>query len=223
MSNLRIPPKMASVATPTSDDKLFSPSAARNTKAIVALMKQKAPATGTALELASGTGQHIVELARACPNLRWQPSEFDKARHPSITAYVAQAELTNVAPVVALDATTSSWGRQHHGQDLIFLANLLHLISHTEAETLVHEAAQALAPGGMLIIYGPFMRDNKLISDSDAAFHASLQAQDATIGYKCRSDVIVWGTDALLEVSDIVDMPANNLALCWRKPGSAPN
>lgn len=210
-------PDSASVAIPDQDGRLFAPSAARNIEAIADLIAHVGPEQGRALELASGTGQHISALAKRFPQITWQPSEVDAARRDSITAYVAQAGLDNVAPVAALDATAPGWGAAHGDKSLIFLSNLLHLVSDDEAETLVKEAAQALAPGGVLVIYGPFMHDDELISEGDAEFHASLQAQDPEIGYKCVFDVLDWGVEAGLEVADMIEMPANNLSLVWRR------
>ncbi|MGX9351813.1 DUF938 domain-containing protein [Shimia sp. W99] len=213
-------PDTAAVATPDGDGKLFAPSADRNAEFIVALVREKAPKQGKALELASGTGQHVVTLARAMPDMHWQPTDIDSTRRASIDAYVRDAALANVAPAIELDATDAGWSAHNTGYDLILLVNLLHLISTAEAETVIREAAKALAPGGMLIVYGPFLRDDELTSEGDAAFHASLQAQDPEIGYKSDFDVLDWGVDAWLDVADVVEMPANNLALCWRKAGA---
>ena len=56
---IRSVPGTASVATPEGG-KLYAPAAARNVQAISDLLAQLAPVQGQALEIASGTGQHIV-------------------------------------------------------------------------------------------------------------------------------------------------------------------
>ncbi|SHK28075.1 Protein of unknown function [Shimia gijangensis] len=211
-------PDTASVAQATEDGRMFAPSAARNAEAIVALVCDRAPEQGRALEIASGTGQHVVQLAKARPGLHWQPSEVDAARRASIDVYVAEAGLKNISPATDLDATAHGWHADHGGQDFIMLVNLLHLISEGEARVLVNEAAGALSSGGTLMIYGPFMRDDAMISEGDASFHASLQAQDPEIGYKSDFDVLDWAVAAGLEFADMVEMPANNLAIILRKP-----
>lgn len=211
-------PDSASFATPDEAGRLFAPSAARNIEAICTLLSDLAPAGGDALEIASGTGQHIVALAKAMPGLTWQPTEIDPARRASIEAYLAQSSCSNTIAPKALDATAPGWSAEHGGKALIFLSNLLHLVSTAEAETLVGEAARALAPGGLLVIYGPFMRDDTLTSDGDQAFHDSLVSQDPEIGYKSDFDVLDWGVEAGLDVAHVVEMPANNLALVWQRP-----
>lgn len=205
-------PPNASVATPGADGRLHAPAADRNAGAILDLLHRHAPVTGTALELASGTGQHAVRFAAALPGLQWQPSEVDAARRASIDAWVAEAGLENLRAAIALDAAQPGWGVRHGGQALVLLVNLLHLIGTPEARTLIREAAQALAPGGRFILYGPFLRDGAATSDGDRRFHASLQASDPAIGYKNDADVARWLREAGLPDVATVAMPANNLA-----------
>ncbi|WP_282157024.1 DUF938 domain-containing protein [Shimia thalassica] len=212
-------PPTASVTTPQDNDRLYAPSAARNVTDVVEVAKMHAPVKeGKALELASGTGQHIIALATVLPRFQWQPTEVDADRRKSINAYIAESALSNITAAIPLDATASGWGATHTGQSLIMLSNLLHLISTPEAQTLIREAAIALAPGGVLMVYGPFMRDGELTSDGDASFHQSLQDADPEIGYKSDFDVLEWGQSHFLDYLDMVEMPANNLSILWRKP-----
>lgn len=212
-------PEVHSHAVPGEGGRLLAPSAARNLGPIRDLLVVVAPPRGRALELASGTGQHVVAFAAALPGLHWQPSEIAPDRRASIAAHVADAGLGNIAPPVALDATAPGWAARHGGQALILLSNLLHLIAMPRAETLIREAAMALAPGGRLVIYGPFMRAGELTSDGDRAFHASLVAQDPETGYKDDFDVMDLMQAAGLDMTEAIEMPANNLALVAQKPG----
>ncbi|MDR9483983.1 MAG: DUF938 domain-containing protein [Sediminimonas sp.] len=211
-------PDSASVADAGTGGRMHAPSAARNIPHIRDLLTQYAPATGRALELASGTGEHAVALACALPGLEWQPTDVDEARLRSIDAHAGDAGLANLRPAITLDATAPGWSGPHGGQDLIVLVNLLHLISTPEARTLLSEAAAALAPDGMLFVYGPFLRDGAATSDGDARFDASLRAQDPEIGFKDNWDVIDWLHNAWLELIAVVEMPANNLSILARKP-----
>ena len=61
-------PDMASVANSWGDARLFAPSAERNSVPVVKTIQRIAPKSGQALEIASGTGQHIVKLASPLPN-----------------------------------------------------------------------------------------------------------------------------------------------------------
>ncbi|MFW8596062.1 DUF938 domain-containing protein [Cribrihabitans neustonicus] len=218
---LRGVPGAASAARPEAapgSDKLTAPAAARNTPAIRDLLLRVAPERGHALELASGTGQHAVACASCMPNLIWQPSELDPSRLASIQAYVSEAGLDNLRAPIEVDAAAPGWSALHSGQNLIVLINLLHLISGSEAQVLVREAAAALAPGGRFVLYGPFLRAGKLTSPGDRAFHATLSAHDPKIGYKDDRAVETWLAAAGLQVVEVAEMPANNLAFIAEKP-----
>ena len=143
-------PETASIANYESDGRLNAPSALRNAEPIVELVREIAIKSGNALEIASGTGQHVVKLAAALPHLDWQPSDVDETRIKSIRCWSDDHHLTNLKPPCLLDATKEGWAAEHHGQDLILLVNLLHLISIEETKILVKEVSKALAPKGVL-------------------------------------------------------------------------
>ena len=211
-------PPSASVAQPRESAKLFAPAAARNVQNLVELLRAHAPTHGNVLEIASGTGQHVTAFATALPRLKWHPTEIDPARCASIDAHVAEAGLDNVAPATLLDATTPGWGAENNTNDLIVLINLMPLISAKEAETVISEIADALAPNAKLILYGPFKRSGALTSAGDAKFDAELRNANPSIGYKDDLDIRRWLRDAGLTQIICADMPANNLAFIARKP-----
>jgi SAM-dependent methyltransferase len=211
-------PDTASIANQTEGGKLVAPSASRNLEPIAALLAKEAPSRGRALEIASGTGQHVAAFAARLPGLHWQPSDPDPARRASIDAYAAESGLSNIAAALDLDAAAPGWGARLAGQNLILLVNLLHLIPMDWVKVLIAEAAHALAPGGRFILYGPFLRDGSLTSDGDRAFHASLIAQDPRIGYKEIADILALLRAAGLSVIDLQEMPANNLAVVAERP-----
>jgi predicted O-methyltransferase YrrM len=207
----KLPPS-ASIAEAAGGAKLHAPSAARNGPAIVALIQQIAPARGRALEIASGTGQHVAELACALPQIDWHPSEIDPLRIASVDAYVAEAGLENLHSAQQLDATRDGWSAAHRPYDLVHLSNLLHLIPEPAAKAVITEAASAVADNGLLVLYGPFKRGGALTSQGDTTFDAELRAADPAIGYKDDAWVTRVLTQAGLTLIAIREMPANNLA-----------
>ena len=211
-------PATACVTNLEADGRLNAPSALRNAEPIVELVREIAIKPGNALEIASGSGQHIVKLAAALPFLNWQPSDVDETRIKSIRCWSNDHHLTNLNPPCLLDATKEGWAAEHHDQDLILLVNLLHLISIEETKILVKEVSKALAPKGVSIIYGPFMRSGELISKSDMEFHHSLINTDPDLGYKNDLDMLnLFGEAGLVHLSTN-KMPANNLAFITQKP-----
>jgi hypothetical protein len=142
----------------------------------------------------------------------------DDTRIKSIRCWSDDQDLKNLKPPCLLDATTEGWATEHHGQDLILLVNLLHLISIEETKILVKEVSKALAPRGISIIYGPFMRSGELTSKSDMEFHHSLINTDPDLGYKNDLDMLNLFDEAGLVHLSTNKMPANNLAFITQKP-----
>lgn len=213
-------PPSASVAETLGGGKLHAPAAARNTEALIDVLQRHAPQSGRALELASGTGQHVTAFAAALPGLIWQPSDIDASRRASVDAHVQDAGLGNVRPALPLDAGQPGWSTDHPGQDLILLVNLLHLVTEEQTRVLIGEAARTLAANGVLILYGPFRRGGALTSAGDRRFDADLRATDPQIGYKDDTLIAALLSDAGLSPIDLVEMPANNLTFIARKPGA---
>jgi len=200
------------------DGRMSAPSAQRNRAAIVEVVSDHAPGSGRALEIASGTGEHVVAMAVAMPGLHWQPTDIDAQRRRSTDAWVAAEGLDNVAPAGHLDAAVPGWATPGPPCDLIVLVNLLHLIPAPAARTVLTEIGGALAPGGTALIYGPFLRNGQATSEGDRAFDASLRAQDSAIGYKDAGWVRDVMSTAGLTCAEEREMPANNLAFAFRKP-----
>jgi SAM-dependent methyltransferase len=206
------PPRI-SVAHNGEGARLHAPAAERNADAILDLLRAHAPASGTALEIASGTGQHVTRFACALPGLTWQPTEISDERRASIAAWSTDAPAGAILSPLHLDATTPGWSATHKGFALILLVNLLHLIPTDAARTLIAEAAQALAPGGRFIVYGPFLRNGTATSDGDARFDAAIRADNPDAGYKNDTDMLRWAHESGLDAIARTEMPANNLAL----------
>jgi hypothetical protein len=209
-------PPSASVANAGEDGKLVAPAATRNLDALCALLQDWAPRRGHALEIASGTGQHVCGFADLLPDLTWHPTEPDPERRNSIDAYASA--LPNVAGAEHLDATNSGWHTRFPSQDLIVLINLIHLISWQDTRTIFAEIAQSLTENGRFVLYGPFKRSGQLTSDGDKRFHEALIGQDPDIGYKNDEDMLGLFQDVGLRVLKTIDMPANNLAFVSERP-----
>lgn len=206
-----------STAVTSDDGRLVATSALRNVDAICAVLSSYVPAAGHALEIASGSGQHIARFAAEFPGIIWQSSDIDPAKLASIKSWIDEAGATNVAEPIVLDASVPGWAKRHRQFDVIILVNLLHLITQQEAETVIAEAAHALVSGGRMVVYGPFMRGNAFASEGDERFHLSLSAQDPDIGYKSFQTVQDFQRTSGLDIEATHEMPANNLMLIAAK------
>jgi len=170
--------------------------------------------SGRALEIASGTGQHVMFFAASLPRWQWQPTEGDAAMLPTIASRIAEAGVANVRAPVALDVTASTWPFTE-SFDAIFCANLLHIAPWAACAGLMRGAARHLAPGGVLVTYGPHLEDEVATAASNLAFDASLRGRDPAWGLRRREDVEAEARRAGLVPRERHALPANNLLLVF--------
>lgn len=72
-----------------TDDRQSAPAALRNRDPILDVLRTVLPDRGTVLEIASGSGEHVVHFARHLPKLRFQPSDPSDAALRSIAAWIS--------------------------------------------------------------------------------------------------------------------------------------
>jgi len=196
---------------------MISPSAEKNMLHIVNLVSKTLTESGKSLEIASGSGQHIVQLASSLPKYIWQPTDIDHKRIISIDHRTKDNIHNNIKPALYLDATQEEWSLIYPNQNFILLINLLHLINWKKTKIVANEIFQSLALNGILIIYGPFMRDGKLTSEGDIEFHKSILEKDKNLGYKNDKTIIILLLKLGFTHLNTIKMPANNLAFIFKK------
>jgi SAM-dependent methyltransferase len=194
------------------DRRLCAPAPERNKGPILDVLQRVLPQTGLVLEIASGTGQHVAHFAAALPNLTWQPSDPDTRGHESIRAWTEA--LPNVRAPLVLDVQRP-WPLTH--ADAIVCINMIHISPWEATLALIDGAARVLPQGGVLFLYGPYRRFGQHTAPSNAAFDASLRATDPAWGV-CDLEAVEERAEAVgLRVDEIVEMPANNLSVVFRK------
>lgn len=195
----------------------FSPAADRNKQPILDVLREVLPIHGSALEIASGTGQHVAWFAANLPQWTWQPSDAVPAALDSISAWVAEQGLLNVRPPVVLDVMAPGWLPGDVVFDLIYCANMLHISPWATCAALMQGSARHLAAGGVLVTYGPYLEDGVPTSEGNLNFDKSLRTQDPAWGIRRKEDVAQEAARAGLRLQARHAMPANNLLLVWAK------
>jgi hypothetical protein len=190
------------------------PSGERNKQPILEVLLRVLPPNGTVLEIASGTGQHVMHFARALPKLIWQPSEADAAGREAIHERLRAAPLANVLAPLALDVH-DEW--PPIAADAIVCINMIHIAPWTATEGLIEHAGRVLASGKPLILYGPYKRGGRHTAPSNEAFDASLRARDPAWGVRELDDVAALAKRHGFGQPDIIAMPANNLTVVFRR------
>ena len=204
-----------------------SPAADRNKQPILEALLRRLPAQGSALEIASGTGQHAACFAAALPGWTWQPSDMHADGFGSIAAWCAQSGATNVLPPVRLDVLAPQWPADRKAFaapfdqpiDAIFCANMIHISPWATCAGLMQGASRHLAPQGQLITYGPYLEADVPTAPGNIAFDESLRQRDAEWGLRWREDVQAEAARAGLRLAERVAMPANNLLLVFCREG----
>ena len=204
-------PWIAAEAGPEA--KKIAPAAARNRGAIFAVLRSVLPAQGTILEIASGSGEHIVHFAQSLPHLHWQPSDPEPAALASIAAWSAEAALANVASPVMLNVISADWPIAR--ADAILCINMIHIAPWAATLGLMAGAGRLLAPGAPLYLYGPFREDGIPLAPSNAEFDASLRARDPEWGLRHVDDVAGVAARHGLVLRKRIAMPANNVSLIF--------
>ena len=200
---------------PGAAAKRHAPATARNRDAILAVLHQILPASGLVLEVASGTGEHIVDFAGQFPALAWQPSDYDRLGLASIAAWSASAGHANLRQPVQLDASAADWPVDQ--ADAILCINMVHISPWAATEGLMAGAGRILPPDGLLYLYGPYLRAGVETAPSNLAFDANLKAQNPDWGLRDLDVVAALATEHGMRLEQVVEMPANNLSLIFRR------
>ena len=201
----------------SGDPRRHAPATARNRDAILAVLQHMLPAQGTVLEVASGTGEHAAWFAPRLPEaLRWQPSDADPDALAGIDAHARDSGSDRILPALHIDVTASKWPIER--ADAMFCANMIHIAPWIAAEGLFAGAALLLAPGGHLILYGPFRRHGAHTAPSNEAFDADLKARDARWGIRCLDgEVEPLAAANGFVLAEVAPMPANNFTVAFRR------
>lgn len=197
------------------DTRMHAPATARNSNAILLVLRQFAPEAGTMLEIASGTGEHTAYFSQVFSNLRWQPTDIAPNHLASIDAHVRAVGVRNVDKALWLDVRRWPWPVE--AADGILNCNMIHISPWATCVGLMKGAGALLPQDGPLILYGPFKRDGEHTAPSNERFDAGLKAENPDWGVRDLADVCAEAEKNGLFCDHIEEMPANNLTVIFRK------
>lgn len=198
--------------------KQFAAAAERNTAPIVAVLETVVLEAGRALEIASGTGQHVAAFAAAFPGIHWQPSDPSAEARASIAAWVEDSGCGNLAPPLDIDVMRPGWPAAAGGPyDLIVCINMVHISPWAACLGLMEGAGTLIVPGGRLYLYGPYRRDGAHTAPSNEAFDQSLRTRNPSWGVRDMGEVAQAAAARGLAWETTVPMPANNFSLVFRR------
>jgi SAM-dependent methyltransferase len=194
-----------------ADGTWFTSSAERNKDPILAVLARVLPSRGVVLEIASGTGQHVLHFAKALPGLVWQPSDPDPELRESIARRVKEQQLANVSRPIDLDVTRLPWPLQT--ADAVVCINMIHVAPWSATLALLEGARALLPTQHVLYLYGPYRRSGQHTSKSNEQFDSDLRAHDPEWGLRDLEAVSEAAASSGFVLAEVVEMPANNFSL----------
>lgn len=205
--------------SPKLENRLDYPATGRNREVILDVLRDALPESGTVLEIASGSGQHITYFARHLPHLTWQPSDPEEAARASTDAWrISEGVEANVHPAMNIDATVDIWSAASvKDLNAILSINMIHIAPWAACLGLLRNASRLLKPKGVLYFYGPFKIGGVHTAQSNAEFDLSLRQQDPDWGVRNLDDVAEEALKQNFQLMKTVRMPANNLSVIFHR------
>lgn len=195
-----------------------SPSTARNREPILNVLQRVLPGRAKVLELASGAGEHALYFTQAMPGWFWRPSDPDPAACVSIAAWADAEGGANLLSPVAIDVGMEKWGVEQDAPfDALVCINMIHISPWEATLGLIAGAGRLLREDGVLYTYGAYKRGGVQTAPSNEAFDAWLKGRDPRFGVRDMEAVEDAARAQGLALTEIIDMPANNFSLVFRR------
>jgi SAM-dependent methyltransferase len=195
-----------------------SPAAERNKQSIAEQLAELLPRAGRVLEIASGTGQHVVHFAALMPQIHWQPSDPGTDECRAIESRRIAAGLANIAPAITLDVLGDKWPAPG-GFDAVLCINMIHISPPETTPALFAGAARHLARegAGLVILYGPYREGGRHTAPSNEQFEQWLLSLDPRFAVRNLEDVEAHALAHGFRRIRLARLPANNLLLAFER------
>jgi Protein of unknown function (DUF938) len=225
-SNIKLSYVHKNEMTTPQDARQYAPATQRNRESIIEILLKVLPASGTILEIASGTGEHAIFFAPSLSPRKWLPTDANPQSRASITAWAEHFPSNNLYPPLELDASTPIWTVEKgvlpellNSSPIVAIVNInmIHISPWSACLGLMAGAGRILPPGGILYLYGPFKQGGEHTAPSNAAFDESLRAQNPEWGVRNQDDVVAAANVQHLTLKETYQMPANNLSVVFQR------
>ena len=191
----------------------FSQAADNNKASILTVLSKYLQAGDVVLEVGSGSGQHALHMAQALPYVTWYPSEHPAALD-TLKHNIEACGSDNIATPLSIDLVKDTW--QKPLVDVVYAANIAHIVTPLLGERLVALARNALSGGGLLALYGPFKYAGAFTSESNARFEQWLKGRDPRSGIRDFEWMLELASDHDMTLIEDHTMPANNQLLVFQ-------
>jgi len=191
----------------------FSEACERNKQPILECLQSVLPASGTLLEIGSGTGQHVTCFAPRFPLLVWQPTDRADCL-PGLEARIALHASANIRRPLELDVL-AAWPAEIFSA--AYSANTAHIMGWPAVCAMFEGLANHLEPAGVFLLYGPFNEAGAFTAASNEAFDRWLRQQDSQMGLRDLEALDALALRHQMLADGRFQLPANNQLLVYRK------
>ena len=203
------------------DHRLFFPATQRNKIYIGDVLSNIPLQKGCVLEIGSGSGEHGVEFQKRFPEIIWQTSDPVLEHRKSIISWIDYEKLNTKMPrPLEIDVRKSPWPiplKLIDDLEVIISINMIHIAPWECTESFFRESGKLLKYGKFLILYGPFKIEDKHTSKSNELFEKSLKIQNNDWGIRNLEEVNKEAIINGFKQKQLLQMPANNLMLIYKK------
>ena len=152
------------------DYRLNFPATTRTRESIAAVLSNYISPNSLLLEIASGSGEHAVFFQKKFPSITWQTSDPELVHRKSIISWIMHEGLYSKMPEpLDLDVEMRPWSINNRLGALIkgiVCINMIHISPWSCTRSLFEESKKYLDQSNFLMLYGPFLRKEKLTSVS---------------------------------------------------------
>ena len=202
------------------------PAAMRNREPIFGvlrpLLEDAATPAGAVVETAAGTGIHACFFAPRFANRPWLPTDRDLANVAAIEARMLAETSPNLLLPQRIDVGHASWDERAGAVvggpvAAILNVNMIHIAPWQAGLGLIAGAGRLLAPGGVLLFYGPFRIGGAHTGEGNEGFDARLRARNPEWGIRDVGEVDEVAASHGLRQEAVVTMPADNRCVVFRR------
>lgn len=197
-------------------DRLFSPSAGRNSEPIGDKLDGVLSRGARILEIASGTGEHAAHMCSRRDDIIWQCSDPDATSRASQDSWAKDCP-GQMLPSLEIDTTRPNWWVDLGEYEAMYCANMIHIAPWEAAVGLAKGAQALIAPKGVMCLYGPF-KEGTDTAPSNLEFDENLKRRNPAWGVRDLDSVKHIFADAGFNACTRIVMPKNNRLLIFTRP-----
>ncbi|MFC1500475.1 methyltransferase [Candidatus Zixiibacteriota bacterium] len=166
------------------------------------------------LDLGGGPGDFAMAFVRASESIT--AVVFDLPQVVPLTSeYIEEAGLSDRVDTVAGDFLTDDLGS---GYDLIFLSAIVHSLSPDECRTLFRKCADALQPGGRVVVQDWVMSEDRTEPAEGAIFAINMLVNTRAGDSYTEAELNAWLGEAGLTDMETNKTPSGSAQVTGRKP-----